>query len=93
MFTIFGKSSFSDVWRSAAEAATEMFFYKVFLEILQNSQENTCVTVSETLFSCEFCEISKISDFLWCWIRLSITFEVYFHFILCFKIVTFNKEV
>ena len=43
---------------------------KVFLEILQNSQENTCATVSffcnfirkETLaqvFSCEYCEISK----------------------------------
>ena len=44
---------------------------KVFLEILQNSQENTCARVSflicnfikkETLaqvFSCEFCEISK----------------------------------
>ena len=41
---------------------------KVFLEILQNSQENNCARVSfffikkETLaqvFSCEFCEISK----------------------------------
>ena len=40
---------------------------KVFLEISQNSQENTCASVSflmkkETLaqvFSCEFCEISK----------------------------------
>ena len=39
---------------------------KVFLEISQNSQENTCARVSfllkETLaqvFSCEFCEISK----------------------------------
>ena len=36
----------------------------VFLEISNNSQENTCTTVSflETLtqvFSCEFCEISK----------------------------------
>ena len=42
----------------------------VFLEILQNSRENTCARVSflikflkkETLaqvFSCEFCEISK----------------------------------
>ena len=53
---------------------------KMFLEILQNSQENTSVRVSfpiklqasglkiyqkETLalvFSCEFCEISKISS-------------------------------
>ena len=40
---------------------------KVFLEISQNSQENTCARVfffikKETLaqvFSCEFCEISK----------------------------------
>ena len=40
---------------------------KVLLEILQNSQENTCVRLSfliklETLglvFSCEFCKISK----------------------------------
>ena len=49
---------------------------KVFLEISQNSQENTCVRVSslmacnflkkETLaqvFSCEFCEISKNTFF------------------------------
>ena len=35
---------------------------KLFLEILQNSQENTCARVKYTLtqvFSCEFCEISK----------------------------------
>ena len=31
-------------------------FYKVLLEILQNSQENTCVRESS---SCEFREISK----------------------------------
>ena len=34
---------------------------KLFLEISQNSQENTCVffiKVAE-VFSCEFCEISK----------------------------------
>ena len=42
---------------------------KVFLEISQNSQENTCARVSflkETLahfFSCEFCEISKNNFF------------------------------
>ena len=50
---------------------------KVFLEILQNSQENTCARVSfliklqatllkEALaqeFSCEFCEISKNANF------------------------------
>ena len=58
------------------EAATRgVLFTKVFLEISQNSQENTGVRVSflikawacnfikkETLtqvFSCEFCEISK----------------------------------
>ena len=47
---------------------TEVFCKKVFKEISQNSQENTCARVSfffinkETLaevFSCEFCEISK----------------------------------
>ena len=38
---------------------------KVFLEISQNSQENTCARVSflincrPEVFSCEFCEISK----------------------------------
>ena len=40
---------------------------KVFLEILENSQENTCARVTilyeiETLgqvYSCEFCKISK----------------------------------
>ena len=44
---------------------------KVFLEISQNSQENTCARVSfliklQTLaqvFSCEFCEISKNTFF------------------------------
>ena len=46
---------------------------KLFLEILQNSQENTCARASfliklkkETLvqvFSCEFCEISKNTFF------------------------------
>ena len=44
---------------------------KVFSEISQNSQENTCARVSffkkETLaqfFSCEFCEISKNNFFM-----------------------------
>ena len=32
---------------------------KVFLEISQNSQENTCAQV----FSCEFCKISKSTSF------------------------------
>ena len=31
---------------------------KLFLEISQNSQENTCAQVAQ-VFSCEFCEISK----------------------------------
>ena len=51
---------------------------KLFLEISQNSEENTCARVSacnfikkETLalvFSCEFCEISKnifFTEHLW----------------------------
>ena len=61
----------SVVWRC--------FVKKVFLEILQNSQENTCAKVSflikpqacnfikkETLtqvFSCKFCEISRNTFF------------------------------
>ena len=32
---------------------------KIFLEISQNSQQNTCARVS--VFSCEFCEISKVT--------------------------------
>ena len=41
---------------------------KVFLEISQNSQENTCARVSfliklAQVFSCEFCEISKNTFF------------------------------
>ena len=44
---------------------------KMFLEIPQNSQENTCARVSfliklqaeAQVFSCEFCEISKITFF------------------------------
>ena len=53
-----------------AEVATGgVLWKKVFLEVSQNSQENTCVRVvikKETLtqvLSCEFCEISK-STFL-----------------------------
>ena len=61
------------------EAATRGVLYKnVFLEISQNPQENTCVSLffkkvagvkfnkKETLaqvFSCEFCEISKNTHF------------------------------
>ena len=31
----------------------------MFLEISQNSQENTCAKALAQMFSCEFCEISK----------------------------------
>ena len=50
------------------EAVAQMYSVKkVFLEILENLQENTCARVSilyeiETLgqvYSCEFCKISK----------------------------------
>ena len=54
---------------------------KTFLEISQNSQENTCVkkrgSGTPHMFSCEFCEISKNTYFtkhLWTtasWISLS----------------------
>ena len=43
----------------------EVFYKKVFLEISQNSQENTFIK-KETLaqvFSCYFCEISKNNFF------------------------------
>ena len=50
-----------------AEAVTQRCSVeKVFLEILQNSQENTCARacnfikkILTQVFSCEFCEISK----------------------------------
>ena len=38
----------------------------MFIEISQNSQENTCSRKIETLeqvFSCEFCDISKTTSF------------------------------
>ena len=51
----------------------EVFCKKGFLEISQNSQENTCARVSffnfikkltlVQVFSCEFCEISKSTFF------------------------------
>ena len=51
-----------------AEAATGgVLWEKVFLEIFQNSQENTCARAS-FLFTCEFCEISKntfFTEHLW----------------------------
>ena len=54
------------------EAATRrVLCKKVFLEISQNSQENTNFIMKETLaqvFSCEFCEISKntfFTEHLW----------------------------
>ena len=65
----FRELTFNDV----EVVAQRCFVDKVFLEVSQNSQENTCARVSflrkvcnfikkETLtqvFSCEFCEISK----------------------------------
>ena len=62
-----------------SEAATRIApCKKVFLEISQNSQKNTCARVSflnfikkealVQLFSCEFCEISKntfFTEYLW----------------------------
>ena len=46
---------------------------KVFFEISQNPQENTCASVSfliklqalAQVFSCKFCKISKGKDTLW----------------------------
>ena len=62
------------------EAATRgVLWEKVFLEISQNSQKNTCARVSfliklqalgtlAQVFSCEFCEISKntfFTEYVW----------------------------
>ena len=66
-------------WRPSEAATGGVLQEKVFLEISQNSQENTCARVSffcnfvkkETVaqvFSCEFCEISKntfFTEHLW----------------------------
>ena len=63
----------------STEAATRgVLWKKVFLEISQNSQENTCTRVSffnfikkealAQVFSCEFCKISKntyFTEHLW----------------------------
>ena len=59
-----------NLWCLGSEAVARCSVKKVFLEISQNSQENTCARVSEAcnfikketlaqVFSCEFCEISK----------------------------------
>ena len=46
------KGSFLDAWKGAAGAATENALQeKVFLQILKNSQENTCARVSSFLWS------------------------------------------
>ena len=59
----------------------EEFCKKVFLEISQNSQENTCASnfikkeILAQIFSCEFCEISKNTfsyRTLW-WLLLNVT--------------------
>ena len=65
------KKSWEIIVYFGLEAATGGVLWKImFLKILQNSQENTCVAWSfikkETLanvFSCEFCEISKNTFF------------------------------
>ena len=54
---------------------------KVFIEISQNSQENTCTRVSfliklqawglAQVFCCEFCEISKNTFFKQLWVTAS----------------------
>ena len=55
--------------RNSEAAIRDVLYEKVFLEIPQNSQENTVVCnfiKKETLaqvFSCEFCEISKSTFF------------------------------
>ena len=46
----------SQIYEKVLQKQPREMFYKVFLEILQNSQETP---VPETLFSCEFCEIFK----------------------------------
>ena len=59
----------------------EVFCKNVFLEISQNSQENTCARdsflIKLQVFSCEFCEISINSFFIehfW-WLLLSKQFS------------------
>ena len=56
-------SCYSPIHSGFPEAVTrKCSVKKVFLEILQNSQENTCARVSffgHNVFSCELCEISK----------------------------------
>ena len=48
---------------------------KVFLEIAQNSQENTCERASGTGVSCEVCKISKYTFFTkhLSWLLLNLT--------------------
>ena len=81
---------------SCREAATKgVLCKKVFSEISQNSQENTCARVSflinffirkETLaqvFSCEFCEISKntfFTEHLWTTASSCRSFVAYLEF-------------
>ena len=51
----------TEKFRSRRSVAQRCSAKEVFLEISQNSQENTCARVSiflEQVLSCEFCEIS-----------------------------------
>ena len=53
---------------------------KMFLEISQNSQENTCISVSLKK-ECEFCEISKNTFFFFIehlWATASVVSGLYF---------------
>ena len=56
-FTISGRAP-SQMYERVLQKQRPEMFYKVFLEILQNSQEKSCVR-PVTDFSCEFCEIFR----------------------------------
>ena len=64
------------IWRKSETNFSEAVVQtskKVFLKILQNSQENTCVRVSlAQVFSCGFCKISKNT---FGWLLLNISFR------------------
>ena len=84
--------SYSELLHEPAEAVTQRCSAKkVFLEISQNSQDNTCarvcflINLQETLslvFSCEFCEILRTSFFTehirWLLLKLHVSFHLFF---------------
>ena len=78
----------------ASEAVARMCSVKkVLLEISQNSQENTCARVSfirkETLFSCEFCEVSKNTFF---YIKLLVAASDSHHVLFLFEVTGKTKK-